>query len=55
MSQQPHIRFDFADGIRRLLATTPNERGRMGAAGKKFVLAKHDYAVLARRFLQGLR
>ena len=45
----------IADGIRSLLATTPNERGRMGAAGKQFVLAKHDYAVLARRFLQGLR
>jgi len=45
----------IADGMRRLLATTPNERGRMGAAGKKFVLAKHDYAVLARRFLQGVK
>ena len=42
----------IADALRRMAALTPNERGRMGAAGKQYVLAKHDYAVLAKRFLQ---
>lgn len=45
----------IADAIARMMALTPNERGRMGAAGKAYVLAKHDYRVLAKRFLQGLR
>lgn len=45
----------IADGLLRLAALTPNQRGRMGAAGKAYVLAKHDYAVLAKRFLQAMR
>ncbi|WP_174873650.1 glycosyltransferase family 4 protein [Vogesella oryzae] len=45
----------IAGALRRIMNTTANERGRMGAAGKSYVLAKHDYAVLARRFLQGIR
>ncbi|MDC7708932.1 glycosyltransferase family 4 protein [Vogesella indigofera] len=45
----------IADGLRRMAALTPNQRGRMGAAGKAYVLAKHDYAVLAKRFLQAMR
>ena len=45
----------IAAAIARMMAQTPNQRGRMGAAGKQFVLAKHDYRVLAKRFLQGLR
>lgn len=44
----------IADALRRMAALTPNERGRMGAAGKAYVLAKHDYAVLAKRFLQSM-
>ena len=45
----------IADALRRMAALTQNERGRMGAAGKQYVLAKHDYAVLAKRFLQAMR
>ncbi|MFC3626417.1 glycosyltransferase family 4 protein [Vogesella amnigena] len=45
----------IADALRRMAALTANERGRMGAAGKAYVLAKHDYAVLAKRFLQAMR
>ncbi|MFC3532468.1 glycosyltransferase family 4 protein [Vogesella facilis] len=45
----------IADGLQRMATLSGNERGRMGAAGKAYVLAKHDYAVLARRFLQGIR
>ncbi|SCK09815.1 glycosyltransferase family 4 protein [Vogesella sp. LIG4] len=41
----------IADALQRMAALTPNERGRMGAAGKAYVLARHDYAVLAKRFL----
>lgn len=44
----------IADALQRLAALTPNQRGRMGAAGKAYVLAKHDYAVLAKRFLQAM-
>jgi len=44
----------IAAAVRRMLATTPNERGRMGAAGRQYVLAHHDYRVLAQRFLQAV-
>jgi glycosyltransferase involved in cell wall biosynthesis len=44
----------IADAVRRMLATTPNERGRMGAAGRQYVLAHHDYRVLAQRFMQAV-
>ncbi len=42
----------IAQGVRAMMEKTPNERGRMGAAGRQYVLANHDYKVLARRFLQ---
>ncbi|NDV11552.1 glycosyltransferase family 4 protein [Crenobacter caeni] len=42
----------IAQGVRAMMAKTPNERGRLGAAGRQYVLANHDYKVLARRFLQ---
>ncbi|HJV05907.1 MAG TPA: glycosyltransferase family 4 protein [Chromobacteriaceae bacterium] len=41
----------IATAVRELMALTPNARGRMGAAGKQYVLANHDYRILARRFL----
>ncbi len=44
----------IADAVRRMAALTPNERGRMGAAGRQYILAHHDYRLLARRFLQGV-
>ncbi|MXR38077.1 glycosyltransferase family 4 protein [Craterilacuibacter sinensis] len=42
----------IAGAVRAMMAATPNARGRMGAAGRQYVLANHDYKVLARRFLQ---
>ena len=44
----------MADGLLRLAALPAHERGAMGARGRAFVLAKHTYAVLARRFLDAL-
>ena len=44
-----------ADGLRRLAALTPAERGGMGERGRVYVLAEHAYPVLARRFLDALQ
>ncbi|RQW26450.1 glycosyltransferase WbuB [Rhodobacteraceae bacterium CH30] len=41
----------IAGAVRAMMAATPNARGRMGAAGRQYVLVNHDYKVLARRFL----
>ena len=41
-----------ADGLRRLVALSAEERAAMGARGRAFVLAHHTYPVLARKFLQ---
>jgi glycosyltransferase involved in cell wall biosynthesis len=45
----------IAAAVRRLMALPAAERERMGAAGRAHVLAHHDYAVLARRFLAACR
>lgn len=45
----------IADAVRAMAALPAAERARMGEAGRAHVLAHHDYAVLARRFLQGIR
>ena len=44
-----------ADGVRRLLACTPQERLAMGERGRAHVLAHHTYDVLAQRFVDALR
>lgn len=41
----------IADGVRALMALSPEARAQMGAAGQKAVLERHDYRVLAQRFL----
>ena len=43
-----------AAGLRRLVALPAAERRRMGERGRAFVLEKHTYPVLARRFLDAL-
>ena len=43
-----------AQGLQQLAALPMAERQAMGARGREFVLAKHTYPVLARRFLQAL-
>jgi glycosyltransferase involved in cell wall biosynthesis len=42
----------FADAVLRLRALPAEERRRLGANGRRFVLEKHDCRVLARRFLR---
>jgi glycosyltransferase involved in cell wall biosynthesis len=43
-----------ADGLKALLARTPQERAAMGERGRAFVLAHHTYAVLAQRFIDAV-
>ena len=43
-----------ADGVRALLACTPDERAAMGARGREFVVAHHSYRVLAQRFIDAV-
>ena len=43
-----------ADGVRALLARTPDERAAMGARGREFVVAHHSYRVLAQRFIDAV-
>jgi glycosyltransferase involved in cell wall biosynthesis len=43
-----------ADGLLKMLRLAPTARAVMGARGREFVLAKHTYPVLAKRFLAAL-
>ncbi|MDA8424021.1 MAG: glycosyltransferase, partial [Nitrospiraceae bacterium] len=40
--------------VMRLAGMTADERGGMGRRGREYVLAHHDYKVLARQFLEQL-
>ncbi len=42
----------IASAVRRMMALDPAERDAMGARGRDFVRAHHDYRVLAQRFLE---
>lgn len=42
----------IADAVRQMMTLSSDTRQSMGRAGKQYVLAHHDYAVLARRFLE---
>lgn len=44
----------IADAILSLVNTNPSEREAMGKRGREYVLEHHDYAVLAKRFLEAL-
>jgi glycosyltransferase involved in cell wall biosynthesis len=44
----------FADAALRLRALPAEERRRLGANGRRFVLENHDCRVLARRFLRAV-
>jgi len=43
------------DGLLRLMNLAPAARAVMGARGRAFVMAKHTYPVLAKRFLDALQ
>jgi glycosyltransferase involved in cell wall biosynthesis len=45
----------FADAVLRLRALSEDERRRLGENGRRFVIENHDYAILARRFLEAVR
>ena len=45
----------IADATLRLMALSPAEREAMGLRGREYVLAYHDYRVLAREFLDAMR
>ena len=44
----------IADATLRLMALSPAEREAMGRRGRQYVLAHHDYRVLARQFLEAI-
>ena len=41
-------------GVDRLRGLAPSERQAMGQRGRDYVVAHHDYSVLARRFLEAI-
>jgi glycosyltransferase involved in cell wall biosynthesis len=43
-----------ADGLLRMMQLAPAARAVMGRRGREFVLARHTYPVLAKRFLEAL-
>jgi glycosyltransferase involved in cell wall biosynthesis len=43
-----------ADAIRELLSMPPQERKEMGERGRRYVLEKHFYPVLAKRFIESV-
>ena len=44
----------IADAVRQLMGLTPAEREAMGACGRAYATARHDYRVLARHFIEAL-
>ena len=45
----------IAEATLRLLALSPSEREAMGLRGREYVLAHHDYRILAQLFLEAVR
>jgi hypothetical protein len=44
-----------AEGLLKMMRLAPTARAVMGQRGRAFVMAKHTYPVLAKRFLDALR
>jgi glycosyltransferase involved in cell wall biosynthesis len=51
---QPEDSRAIAAAVLRLMRLTPAERAEMGARGRSYVMALHDYRVLARDFIEAL-
>ena len=51
LSVPPEDPSAIAEAVARLMGLTAAERQAMGARGKEYVLAHHDYRILAERFL----
>ncbi len=45
----------LAGAVARLMAMAPTRRAAMGRRGRRWVLAHHDYRVLARKYLEALQ
>lgn len=45
----------LAEAIIKMSKMTPQERDKLGLNGKEYVMAKHDYKILAEDFLQGVK
>ncbi len=45
----------IADAVKQMMALPAETRVAMGEAGREYILARHDYRVLARRFLEACR
>lgn len=45
----------IAAAIREILSLNADELAKMGDAGKKYVLANHDYPILAQRFIHSMQ
>ena len=54
LTVQPENPQSVVEGVRRLMALSAEERRAMGQRGRAFVLEKHTYPVLARKFLEVL-
>lgn len=54
VSVPPESPSAIADAVRRVAAMSAEQRQSMGAHGRDFVLAHHDYRVLAGRFLDAM-
>jgi glycosyltransferase involved in cell wall biosynthesis len=50
----PESPIAVAEGLRRMVALSPEQRTNMGRRGREFVLAHNSYAVLAHRFLEAM-
>jgi glycosyltransferase involved in cell wall biosynthesis len=55
LTVEPENPAAFADAVKRLRALPEDERRGLGESGRRFVVANHDCAVLARRFLAALQ
>lgn len=54
ISVAPENAAEIAAAVRQLAASTPEQRSEMGARGRRYVLERHDYRVLAKDFLQAI-
>lgn len=44
----------IANAIKRLMSMSPAEREEMGRRGREYVIANHDYNILAKKFLEAI-
>ena len=55
ISVPPEDPVAIAEAIKKLMSMSSAEREEMGGRGKEYVIANHDYKVLARKFLEAMK